>query len=109
MAEDKSDDKGSSDDGKDDDGRSRDDEEKSSDSKSKKSSDEKSSKGDDKDDGENGGVAGDRDLAWRAYLKLAATMLITLILFAGILRGCAACQQKNPITGESTMQPAPPP
>lgn len=60
------------------------------------------------DDGKDGPVGG-RDLAWRAYLKLAATMLVTLILFAAILRGCASCQQQNPVTGEPTTQPAPPP
>lgn len=63
----------------------------------------------DKDDGGQEGPVGSRDLAWRAYLKLAATMLITLILFAAILRGCASCQQQNPVTGEPTQQPAPPP
>jgi hypothetical protein len=65
-------------------------------------------KRDDKNDSGDGPIGG-RDLAWRAYLKLAATMLITLILFAAILRGCASCQQQNPITGEPTQQPAPPP
>lgn len=71
-------------------------------------SDDKDRK-DDKDDGDNDGPVGGRDLAWRAYLKLAATLLITLILFAAILRGCASCQQQNPVTGEPTTQPAPPP
>jgi hypothetical protein len=74
-----------------------------------KNRDDEKERSDDKDDGGQDGPVGGRDLAWRAYLKLAATMLITLILFAAILRGCASCQQQNPVTGEPTQQPAPPP
>ena len=43
------------------------------------------------------------------YLKLGGTILITLLLFTGFVRGCAACQKKNPLTGEEIQQPAPPP
>ena len=44
------------------------------------------------------------------YLKLGATILVSLLLFAGFMRGCSACQKKNPITGEEIQQPpAPPP
>lgn len=52
-----------------------------------------------------------RDPSFRAYLKLFGTILVSLLLFAAIMRGCAACQDKNPITGEPTEQqvPAPPP
>jgi hypothetical protein len=52
-----------------------------------------------------------RDPSFRAYLKLFGTILISLLLFAAIMRGCAACQDKNPLTGEPTEQqaPAPPP
>lgn len=50
-----------------------------------------------------------KDPSFRAYLKLFATILVSLLLFAGLMRGCAACQDKNPITGEPTEQQAPPP
>lgn len=43
------------------------------------------------------------------YLKLGATILVSLLLFAGFMRGCSACQDKNPITGEQIQKPAPPP
>lgn len=43
--------------------------------------------------------------------KLGGTILVTLIIFAALLRGCAGCQDKNPLTGEPVKkeQPAPPP
>ena len=41
--------------------------------------------------------------------KLGLTILVTLIVFAGLVRGCASCQKKNPFTGEPTrhLPPAP--
>lgn len=47
---------------------------------------------------------GKGDLSWRAYLKIAATVLLTLILFALLLRACAGVSASDPITGEPTTQ-----
>lgn len=46
---------------------------------------------------------------FKAYLKLVAVIFVSLLLFAAVLRGCSACQKKNPITGEMIEQPPPPP
>ena len=45
----------------------------------------------------------------REYLKLAATIFVTLIVFTLLVRGCASCQSQNPFTGEPlrTAPPAP--
>lgn len=68
---------------------------------------------DDKRDDDNGDddeqEAPKPDLAGKAYLKLFATMLVALLLFAGLVRGCAACQSQDPLTGEKISEPAPPP
>ncbi len=77
------------------------------DGKRRNRDDDKGKNKQDKD--EKDGPIGGRDLAWRAYLKLAATLLLTLIVFAALLRGCASIQGSNPITGEPTQQAAPPP
>ena len=60
---------------------------------------------------EDAGDGSAKDPSFRAYLKLFGTILVSLLLFAAIMRGCAACQDKNPLTGEPTQQqaPAPPP
>jgi hypothetical protein len=55
------------------------------------------------DDGDdNGPKLGGRDLAWKAYLKLAGTILITLIVFTLLLSGWTSCQGKSPVTGQPT-------
>jgi len=61
---------------------------------------------DDSDDNGDGPLGG-RDLAWRAYLKLAATILLTLILFTLILTGWTSCQGSSPITGQPVAVVAP--
>ena len=58
--------------------------------------------GSEDDDGDAGAQLGGRDLAWRAYLKLAATILLTLIVFTLILSGWTSCQGMSPITGTPT-------
>jgi len=55
-----------------------------------------------RDDDDAGGPLGGRDLAWRAYLKLAATILLTLIVFTLLLSGWTSCQGKSPVTGQPT-------
>ncbi len=62
------------------------------------------------DDGGGSTPAAKGDLTWRAYLKLAATVLLTLILFGLLLRACAGVSESDPLSGEPTTQsPAPPP
>ena len=46
---------------------------------------------------------------FRELAKLAGTILITLIVFTAILRGCASCQSQNPISGEPIRQVPPAP
>jgi len=65
-----------------------------------------SDNGRDNDDNGDGSLGG-RDLAWRAYLKLAATILLTLILFTLILTGWTSCQGSSPITGQPVAVVAP--
>lgn len=60
----------------------------------------------DNNDADDGQAAGP---GFKAYLKLFLVIFVSLLLFAAVLRGCAACQKKNPLTGEPTMQPVPPP
>ncbi len=57
------------------------------------------------EDADAGAELGGRDLAWRAYLKLAATILLTLIVFTLILSGWTSCQGQSPITGTPTQPP----
>lgn len=45
----------------------------------------------------------------REYLKLAGTILLTLIVFTLVIRGCASCQSQNPFTGEPIRQVPPAP
>ena len=63
--------------------------------------------GDRRDDGDepdrNGGPG------FKEYLKLLETILVSLLLFAGLMRGCASCQEKNPVTGEPIQKAPPPP
>jgi len=47
--------------------------------------------------------------SFKDYLKLGATFLVALLLFAGIVRGCASYQDKNPLTGEPLQKETPPP
>src|SRR5215212_3077184 len=63
---------------------------------------DRSHRDDDGDDDANGPKLGGRDLAWKAYLKLAGTILLTLIIFTLILSGWTSCQGKSPVTGQPT-------
>ena len=47
--------------------------------------------------------------SFRELAKLAGTILITLIIFAALVRGCASCQSENPFTGEPIRQVPPAP
>ena len=67
---------------------------------------------DDNNNNENGDENGREQpvrASFRELAKLAGTILITLIIFAGLLRGCASCQTKNPLTGEPIRQVPPAP
>ena len=61
--------------------------------------------------GENGDEPGEARVRapMMEYVKLAATILVTLLVFTLLVRGCASCQTQNPFTGEPlrTAPPAP--
>ena len=70
----------------------------------RKKSDKSGAKKQDKADAPQAGAPSFKD-----YLKLGATFLVALLLFAGVIRGCASYQDKNPLTGEPLQKETPPP
>ncbi len=64
---------------------------------------------DDDDDDDDKPDVPKRDLTGKALLKMMGVMLVSLLLFGGVVRGCASCQGTNPLTGEEIPEAPPPP